>query len=525
MKYLYLILLLFISNSAYSEIKIEEENSNILFSNSDKNTITPIIPPGITVQDFIFKTVDLNVNEDSPIITSLIRRISNECNGINGHQPLVILGYIGPNSPEFTHNLPLINESNPVVINPGEQYLFRVSFSPKRAGEYLDSIVFITSENLSECDKVCIISGTATLPAIASHSYNFGKVRISYPKQPDNVYQPIDSELITVYNTSSYPLGGILRIEDIEFEGIKGPEESNNGLSAFSFEDNFSSVIPEVPDNSFRSMAILPFTKSLQYKVYFKPTKVGEYEINYNFRSNAEVFGEENKYVIKGHGIVPNIYLFADENGKEETDLVDYGTLNYEENESNSKIFRIANIPNDFENGDVLTIDSIDWGERTTTNIAEIGKLNKEFYIDVSNFMFPIHLDISEVIEFTITYLPNNNDTEHRSIIQIYSDGDDSGLSGKYNSSIVLIGNSEKSNVKRKIGESNFFPNPASNKISFSSKINGIVELYNLLGEKEVEFDTTNGQTFDVSKLSNGVYIIKYKIDNQYFSEKLSVYK
>jgi hypothetical protein len=139
--------------------------------------------------------------------------------------------------------------------------------------------------------------------------------------------------------------------------------------------------------------------------------------------------------------------------------------------------------------------------------------------------MFPINLKIGEFIEFEVTYFPHNNDTEHRSVIQVYSDGDDSGNSGKYNSTITLLGNAESSSVKNIKTQSNFFPNPSTNTITFNEKIRGIVEIYNLFGDKVAVFNVNSKSTFDISNLSNGTYIIKYKINNQLYSEKLSITK
>ena len=63
-----------------------------------------------------------------------------------------------------------ITESNPLIIKPGENYRFKVSFSPDSKQSYESKITFITkTENsmdyLNTPDNVCILKGVGELPA------------------------------------------------------------------------------------------------------------------------------------------------------------------------------------------------------------------------------------------------------------------------------------------------------------------------------------------------------------------------
>jgi len=515
MKIIYILLIFLIAFTAFSKI----------------NKITPNTgAPGITVDDYIFQPYALSADGNNSAVQSTILRIKNECEGTDGTQPLIIIGYTEPKHKEYTHNLPLINEDNPLTINPGEELTFRVNFSPSKVGLFSDSIVFITNEDLG-CDNVCIIDGKAIKAELESQSYDYGKVRINYSKKPTNIYEPVGSELITAINSSSGEFGSDLSINNIIFEGVKGPVGTNNGLDGFSFDQNFQFVLPSNPLNYYKGLRMIPEVKSEQSKVYFRPTIVGKYEINYYYQSNAEVAGEETRYVIKGHGIVPNLYLYHDDNGTENTDIVNFGSLEAGNlTEAVRKTLTITNQPKDIENGDVLTIYSINWGADATTDINELG-VSKNFYVDEAKILadlggseaYPISLGIGESFNIDVTYFTKEGDMVHSNNILIDSDADDSGLSGKYNDNIVLTGNSVINSVKQNKTNNNFYPNPANNTITFDKSIKGNLEVYNLLGKKVLGFDANIKSTFDISNLQNGIYIIKYKIDGQFYSEKLRV--
>ncbi len=515
MKIIYILLIFLFAFTAYSKI----------------NKITPNTgAPGISVDDYFFVPYALSADGNNPVVQSAILRIKNECEGTDGTHPLIIIGYTEPTLKEYTHNLPVINEDNPLTLIPGEEQTFRVNFAPTKVGNFLDSIVFQTDTDWG-CDNVCILGAKSLDVGLFSQEYDWGKVRINYSKQPTNIYEPIGSELITVINTSTGELANNLIISNIIFESVKGPAGTNKGFDGFSFESNFVTKLPSNSNNYFKNIRIEPIQKSIQRKIYFRPTIVGEYEITYYFNSNGEIKGEESRYVIKGHGIVPNLYLYHDDNGTENTDIVNFGSVEAgKPAEAVRKTLTITNQPKDIENGDVLTIYSIDWGANATTDINELG-VSKNFYFDEAKILadlggsgaYPISLGIGESFNIDVTYFTNEEDMVHSNNILIDSDADDSGLSGKYNDNITLTGNSVINSVKQNKTNNNFYPNPANNFITFDKSIKGNIEIYNLLGEKVRDFESNLKSTFDISNLQNGIYIIKYKINGQFYSEKLSV--
>ncbi len=405
--------------------------------------------PGITVDDYSFQPYALSVDGNNPAVQSTVLRVKNMCDGVEGTQPLTIIGYTQPTSPEYTHTLPVIdNGANKVVLNPGEELTFRVNFAPSAVGNYPDKIVFQTENDLG-CDPECILDGKAIQAGILTQEYNWEKVRINYPKQPTNQYEPLGSEVITAINTTSGEFASQLAISDIKFEGVTGPAGTNDGLNAFSFEQNFATVLPTNPMNFFKGIKIAPGQKSNQRKVYFKPTAVGKYEINYYFESNSEVKGSETRYAIQGHGVVPNMNLYYDDNGTEETNTVDFGTITAGvPTEQQVRTLTVTNEPTNTDDGDVLIITGINWGADATTDINQLG-VTKNFYVDEAKMLadiggsgvYPISLGIGESFNVDVTYYTTQADVVHTTNIVIDSDADESGVTGKFNNTLTLTGN------------------------------------------------------------------------------------
>src|SRR5690606_26602290 len=152
--------------------------------------------------------------------------------------------------------------------------------------------------------------------------------------------------------------------------GVSGPAGTNNGLDAFSFNNNFANVLPNV-GNNFSNDNIAPGNSTPQRKLYFRPTIVGPYEIEYSFKSNAEIPGEETKYTISGHGLMPNMGAYFENTGTRD---IDFGTiLAGVPTESVSKTFTITNTPSDPANGMVLEIYDINFDANIGTSMAEFG--------------------------------------------------------------------------------------------------------------------------------------------------------
>jgi hypothetical protein len=73
------------------------------------------------------------------------------------------------------------------------------------------------------------------------------------------------------------------------------------------------------------------------------------------------------------------------------------------------------------------------------------------------------------------------------------------------------------SNIQAKV-----YPNPASQNVTVEVAYNNTlhIELYDITGKQIL---TTNNNTFSVSQLAKGLYIIKGKADNRFFTKKLQV--
>jgi hypothetical protein len=120
--------------------------------------------------------------------------------------------------------------------------------------------------------------------------------------------------------------------------------------------------------------------------------------------------------------------LYQDDNAIEITDIVDFGTTeNNIPQESVTEKLIIANYPTNMDDGDVLTINSINWGARTTTNISNLGTMNNEFYVNESKMFedlgqsgYPITLGIGESVDVEVTYFTKNNDTNIEVMLQFY---------------------------------------------------------------------------------------------------------
>lgn len=413
--------------------------------------------PGITVNDHSFQPAyALSVDGNNPAIQSTVLKVKNECDGNPGNQPLKIIGYIEPTLMEFTHNLPLIDIANPVILNSGEELSFRVSFQPTSIGNYTDKIVFLTETDLG-CDPECLIDAKAIQAGILTQEYDFEKQRINYPKQPNNQYEPLASEIITAINTTSGDLANELSITKIVFEPVKGPAGTNDGLNAFSFEKSFATTLPSNTMNFFKGIKIPAGGKSAQRKVYFKPFAVGEYEINYYFESNSEIKGKEIRYSIKGHAVVPNMFLYYLDNTVEETNLVNFGTITAGvPTEKVTRTLTIKNEPNNNADGEEVTITNINWGARATTVLADLGNANKEFFVDEAKMYADlglavgdeIKLGVGKSIDFDVTYYTTQANQTHSTDITIDSDADESGVTGKFNNTITLTGDALRPGLK-----------------------------------------------------------------------------
>lgn len=366
-------------------------------------------------------------------------------------------------------------------------------------------------------------------PYIESQDHDWGKVRIDYLKQ-SNIYIPINSDLITVYNTSSGQEAANLNVLSINFESVISPTESIDfALEAFSFDSNFSTYLPWNYKNYFKNIMISPNSNTPQRMIYFRPRKVGKYEVRYYFQNDSEAPGEEKRYILKGHGVVPNMILFHDDSGTEVTDDVIFGEANPNDPSSyKTKIFKIENRPNNPDDGDSLTISSIDWhinisNDKTNPN-------NKPFIVDEQEILnkygtngnYPIFIGINESIEFDITFIGKKVGSIYPTKFTVISDADERGESGLYNGEINIYGITAVSSVKYDKEVFSIYPNPANDMINIELKNIGKIEIIDLEGNIIYKKDILKAGVIeiDISQFSSGIYIIKYYSNQEVYFNK-----
>lgn len=207
--------------------------------------------------------------------------------------------------------------------------------------------------------------------------------------------------------------------KDLVIKGYTGP-----------FNDKFKSNLPFISEK--KPLIIKP-NESFEFNIEYSPND-GE-DINdsiiFHTSDNLEC---DNICSIFARGINSILYLYNEENGNENTDIVDFGTITKNDiKESQTKKLVIGSFPRYFDYGKDLIIYSIDWGEKTTTDISKFGEIDHEFYINEEKLFedlgvsdYPLTIEIGEKIEIEVEYFSRQEDNEHLSTIYIESDADQS---------------------------------------------------------------------------------------------------
>lgn len=370
---------------------------------------------------------------------------------------------------------------------------------------------------LSEEERV--LSG----PFLHSSGYDWGKVRAG--KNSKSIYES-GNEIIRVHNGDTGFQAEILSIEKIVFEVSHAP--TYKPFEAFSFDSTFSITLPANPNNFFKDIKINGMEFSPVRKIYFRPQLPGEYEIYFYFNSNAESVGEETRYTLKGHGVVPNMFLFHDDSGTEVTDGVIFEDVNPNDPLSfDSKTFKIENRPNNPDDGDSLTISSINWHINISNEISN--PKNEPFVVDEQDILnkygtkgnYPIIIGVNEFIEFDITFVGAEKKIYPAQFFVI-SDADRLGETGPYNGEMTIVGNSTASSVKYDKEMFSIYPNPANDKINIDLKDIGKIEIIDLEGNVIFKKDILKAgvNEIDISHFSSGTYIIKYYSNKEVYFNK-----
>jgi hypothetical protein len=102
-----------------------------------------------------------------------------------------------------------ISKTNPLIIQPGNEHQFRVSFKPDSARYYESKIIFISEDSVNFPDNVTILKGVGEVPSsVNNYDTETGHVTISpnpatdyIDIKPSEGCQPSESSEIRIFNT------------------------------------------------------------------------------------------------------------------------------------------------------------------------------------------------------------------------------------------------------------------------------------------------------------------------------------
>ena len=199
---------------------------------------------------------------------------------------MIITGYTGPSESVFTTTLPTVTVTSPIIIKPGDEYPFTVTFTPRAQRYYpSDSSTFdiiIFSNNARRIDSTLQINGRGIQAGLISNSYDWERRRIDRAAFPIPAYPAdLNNPVIVLINsgTEAVKITGITEIKNIRGD-------------AFIFDRN-----------KFNNLTVLPGTSDT-IPVTFHPTAVGDYELTFRYLNSA---GSETETQLKGAGIVSHI--------------------------------------------------------------------------------------------------------------------------------------------------------------------------------------------------------------------------
>lgn len=153
--------------------------------------------------------------------------------------------------------------------------------------------------------------------------------------------------------------------------------------------------------------------------------------------------------------------------------------------------------------------------------------LSWETAIEINNDYFSLEHSTDAINFKSVAIIPCKQDNSH---LQEYSYTHKSSQSGNQYYRLMQVdlddnySYSNTVNVYRtkEHNEASFFPNPATNSITFDDVVSGLV-IYNINGIEVINVNKPS-RIFDISSLSSGTYIVKVK-DASVLSERLIVTK
>lgn len=307
----------------------------------------------------------------------------------NGSTELVINSYSGPSQSVFTANLPEISKSQPLIIKPGDQYSFSVSFSPDAEESYLDQIVF--HSNATRIDSIALLSGRGIKSGLLSNSYNWGRKRINRQNFPIPAY-PNESNVIRLENNGS---------DAVNIFGLQIISELNG--DAFKFDRTKFDNLKIEAGNYFD----LP--------VAFQPNSAGEHKLVIRYNNSAD---SETETHLEGIGILPRL----------STSDYDFGTTKLNDYQNpNERTVVFTN--NAWEFGDSLTITdfiSLPSENSISSDFSNFGE--EGFKYDKAALGLPITLQQGESIEFPVQFVASKASGNSASL-QSQSDAESTAVS------------------------------------------------------------------------------------------------
>ncbi len=283
--------------------------------------------PMIDVSDINFGTVSLK----DPA-KSLDFQVRNP-----GGTPLTITAFTGPSRPEYTVNLPAHDVNNKftpaLVIQPGAQLNYTVTFKPTTIGEFPDQIVF--SNNANKIDSICDIMGKSKRPSLSTNSYDYKAVRIDRPAFPRGPYTcAVGKEAIKFWNDGSEPTN----ITNVVITTVKGDASAFINTITNKPITN-SDFIGMTVDTGMANAKMVPYV--------FQPKAVGDYEVTISYENSADTVLMST---LKGTGLLPRI----------ETHDYDFGkTVIKDFSNKQTRTVVIKNLDKNPDNSDYLYADTV----------------------------------------------------------------------------------------------------------------------------------------------------------------------
>jgi hypothetical protein len=260
--------------------------------------------PTIDVSDWDFGAI--NINET--VRSTRTMTIDND-----GDEDLEIYGISQdlPAGSMFDHDFmilyPDVSQATPLVIKPGEQVTFEVSFLPTAVGTYAENIIFDnnTAENGTTTDNICELVGVGTDAPVDAKGYVWQGVLINRPAFPagpynvDAVSQQNGFNGFIVENLAAAG-GDVAQVESINIVN------ETPGAREYFRTENTDDNIVDYFNNNIRGLNLAGGV-SEEETIVFNPTVKGLHRIEFEFVFNEAAGNAILPVIYEGTGLVPNL--------------------------------------------------------------------------------------------------------------------------------------------------------------------------------------------------------------------------